>query len=247
MFRLLPDKELTIMKRIFKFSAAILAVCTMAAVSASAQENRLYESYIEVTGNAEREIAPDLFYLKVDIDEQDSKGKKSLEKQQADMLDALKSLGVDPLQQVTRLSLYSSYYNRRKNTATASYQIKLFGAEQLTKAWSKLDELGLSNVSFQKAECSTLARVQEEVRSLAVQNAKEQASKMASAIGQTIGKCFYIYGGYMETPAVFALPRMYSKSMMADGANMAEDAPDSPLEFGKIKVSSKVTARFILE
>ena len=219
----------------------------MTAISSSAQESRLYDSYIEVNGSAEREIAPDLFYLKVDIDEQDSKGRKSLEKQQADMLDALKSLGVDPQQQVTRLSLYSSYYNRRKNMASASYQIKLTGAEQLTKVWSKLDELGLSNVSFQKAECSTLAEVQDEVRRLAVQNAREQASSMASAIGQTIGKCFYIYGGYKETPAIFALPRLYTKSMMADGANMAEEMVEDPLEFGKITVSAKITARFILE
>lgn len=236
------------MKRIIAAVSVILAVSSMAAFPSAAQDSRYMDSYVEVNGSAEQEVAPDTFYLRVDIDEQDSKGRKTLDQQQNDMLNALKSLGVDPDKQVVRLSLSSTYYNRRSNMATAAYQIKLTSPAQLSKVWSRLDELGLSGVKFQKAECSTIDKVKDDVRRLAVLNARDQAASMANAIGQTVGRCFYIYGGYSDASAVYARPVMLSKSMMANGANMAEeDAGGDSLEFDKIKVSAKVTARFVLQ
>ena len=236
------------MKKIIATVSAFLAISFAAFFWVAAQESRYMESYVEVNGSAEQEVAPDTFYLRVDIAEQDSKGRKSLEQQQDEMLKALKSLGVDPDSQVVRLSLSSTYFNRRSNMASAAYQIKLVSPAQLAKVWSKLDELGLSGVKFQKAECGTIDKVKDDVRRLAVLNARNQAASMANAIGQTVGRCFYIYGGYSDASAVYARPVMLSKSMMANGANMAEeDAGGDSLEFDKIKVSAKVTARFVLQ
>ena len=84
------------MKKIIATVSAFLAISFAASFSVVAQESRYMESYVEVNGSAEQEVAPDTFYLRVDIAEQDSKGRKSLEQQQNDMLKALKSLGVDP-------------------------------------------------------------------------------------------------------------------------------------------------------
>ncbi|MCQ2182741.1 MAG: SIMPL domain-containing protein [Bacteroidales bacterium] len=235
------------MKRIFTIVTVFMAVSVAVPFSGAAQESKFNDSYIEVNGSAEQEVAPDLFYLRVDIDEQDSKGRKTLEQQQRDMLNALKTLGVDLEKQVVRLSLASSYYNRKSNMAHSAYRIKLTSAEQLSKVWNRLDELGLSEVSFQKAECSTITKVQDEVRQLAVRNAREQAASMAAAIGQTIGKCFYIYGGYNDTPAVYSQPRRLTKTMSLDSVNMAEEAEAESLEFDNIKITARVTARFVLE
>lgn len=235
------------MKKIIATVSAFLAISFAASFSVVAQESRYMESYVEVNGSAEQEVAPDTFYLRVDIAEQDSKGRKSLEQQQNDMLKALKSLGVDPDRQVVRLSLSSTYFNRRSNMASAAYQIKLVSPAQLAKVWSKLDELGLSGVKFQKAECSDIDKVKDEVRRLAVLNAREQASSMADALGQTVGKCFYIYGGYSDASNVYARP-LFAKAMMADGLGQVEEnSAGESLEFDKIKVSAKVTARFVLE
>lgn len=235
------------MKKIIATISAFLAISFAASFSVVAQESRYMESYVEVNGSAEQEVAPDTFYLRVDIAEQDSKGRKSLEQQQNDMLKALKSLGVDPDSQVVRLSLSSTYFNRRSNMASAAYQIKLVSPAQLAKVWSKLDELGLSGVKFQKAECSGIDKVKDEVRRLAVLNAREQASSMADALGQTLGKCFYIYGGYSDASNVYARP-LFAKAMMADGLGQVEEnSAGESLEFDKIKVSAKVTARFVLE
>ena len=234
------------MKRKLLAVAAVMALSAIAPLKGAAQESRYTDSYVEVNGNAEREVAPDRFYLRVDIDEQDSKGRKTLEQQQKDMLAALRTLGIDIEKQVTRQSLSSSYYNRKKNMATASYQLKLTSAEQLAKVWSALDELGFSGVSFQKAECSTIDKVREEVRQQAVRNARQQAESMAEAIDQSVGKCFYLNGGYSGGSAVYAQPRRMAKSVMADSINMIEDECEA-LEFDNIKVSASVTARFILE
>ena len=235
------------MKKIIATVSALLAISFAASFSVVAQESRYMESYVEVNGSAEQEVAPDTFYLRVDIAEQDSKGRKSLEQQQNDMLKVLKSLGVDPDRQVVRLSLSSTYFNRRSNMASAAYQIKLVSPAQLATVWSKLDELGLSGVKFQKAECSGIDKVKDEVRRLAVLNAREQASSMADALGQTVGKCFYIYGGYSDASNVYARP-LFAKAMMADGLGQVEEnSAGESLEFDKIKVSAKVTARYVLE
>ena len=235
------------MKKIIATVSALLAISFAASFSVVAQESRYMESYVEVNGSAEQEVAPDTFYLRVDIAEQDSKGRKSLEQQQDEMLKTLKNLGVDPDKQVVRLSLSSTYFNRRSNMASAAYQIKLVSPAQLAKVWSKLDELGLSGVKFQKAESSDIDKVKDEVRRLAVLNAREQASSMADALGQTVGKCFYIYGGYSDASNVYARP-LFAKAMMADGLGQVEEnSAGESLEFDKIKVSAKVTARFVLE
>lgn len=244
----MSDQKKHGMKRIITTISATVAIITAASLPSYAQDSKYMDSYIEVNGSAEQEVSPDLFYIRVDINEQDSKGRISVEEQQDKMLKELKKQGVDLETQVIRLSLSSSYYNRRTNLASASYQIKLTTPAQLSKVWGKLDELGLSGVKFQKAEYSDIDRLKEKVRRQAVQNARQTADLMAEALGQKAGKCFYLYGGYTDASTVYARPLMLSKAIAADTMNMAEESSGAEsLDFDKIKVTAKVTARFVLE
>ena len=73
----------------------LAAAVALLALPAAAQVQEAFPSYIQVNGRAEREIAPDEFYLQIVINERDSKGKISVESQQRDMIAALKRLGVN--------------------------------------------------------------------------------------------------------------------------------------------------------
>lgn len=211
-----------------------------------AQNTEAYPSYIDVNGYAEQEVAPDVFYLRIEINELDSKGKKSVEQLQSSMLSALKSLKIDIEKQLTRTSLSSTYYNRKTNLSSASYQLKVFNAETVSSVWQKLDELGISNVSFIKAEYSNIEQLKDEVRKEAVRNARHQAESMAEAIGQNIGKCFYISGGYSGNTVLYAAQKAASRNMMMDLA-VAEEAVEESIEFSNIKVSQNISAKFVLE
>ncbi len=169
------------------------AVALMALPVAAQTVGEAFPSYIQVNGRAEKEIAPDEFYLSVVIDERDSKGKLSVESQQRDMIAALRRLGVDVEKQLKVANLSSEFFRKKSSVATAKYQLQLGSAAEVARAWQALDELGISNVSILKVSHSQLDRLKEEVRVEAMRNARDNARTLAEAVGQRIGKCFYVY------------------------------------------------------
>ena len=180
----------------------LLAAVAFFALPAAAQMQEAFPSYIQVNGRAEKEIAPDEFYLQIIINERDSKGKISVESQQRDMIAALKRAGVDVEKQLKMANLKVSH--------------------------SKIEQY--------KAE----------VRVEAMQNARQSAATLAEAIGQKIGKCFYIYDSNNNVMPVFYDNMAVMRSAKAMG--VAEDAAaDEPLDFKTIKLQYNVQAKFVLE
>ena len=170
-----------------------MAVVALMALPAAAQMQEAYPSYIQVTGRAEKELTPDEFYLQIVINERDSKGKISVESQQRDMVAVLRKLGVDVEKQLKMANLSSEFFKKNTSVAMAKYQLQLGSSGEVAKVWQALDDLGISNISILKVTHSQLDKYKQEVRLEAMRNARESAQEMAGAIGQTIGKCFYIY------------------------------------------------------
>lgn len=225
-------------KRTLGIALCAVALLTFANI-ADAQNN---ESYVSVTGWAEKEAEPDTYYMNVDINELDTKGRIPLEQQQNAMLSALKKIGVDTGKQLKRLSLQSDFYSRKSNMASASYQLKLNSAEQVAAVWEALDGAGISSVYFVKAECSTIEKVKDEARKDAVRDARDKAASMAGAIDQKIGKCTYL--SLSERGDYSPAPRMTKSVMMTDNSI---ESTEETIDFGKIKISVTISAKFILE
>ena len=72
-------------------------------------KNFIDQPFIEVRGLSEMEIIPDMIYLKVVINEQDTKGKVSLERQETQMMATLEKIGLDGEEFVFLLILLSFY------------------------------------------------------------------------------------------------------------------------------------------
>ena len=231
------------MKRILFLVAALCAT-----VAATAQTDEAFPSYIQLNGRAEKEVVPDEFYLSILINERDSKGKISVETQQRDMIAALRRVGVDVEKQLKVANLSSEFFKRKSSVAQARYQLKLTSAAEVSKAWQALDELNISNVSIERVTHSQLDRLKNEVRAEAIRNARANAATLAEAIGQRVGKCFYIYDANSEV-----LPRIYNNKLMARGMMMdamaVETAMDEEesLDFKTIKLEYNVQAKFVLE
>ena len=224
----------------------LAAAVALLALPAAAQVQEAFPSYIQVNGRAEREIAPDEFYLQIVINERDSKGKVSVESQQRDMIAALKRLGVNVEKQLKVANLSSEFCKNNTSGATAKYQLQLGSSAEVGKVWQALDGLGISNVSILKVSHSQLERYKSEVRVEAMRNAKQNAATLAEAIGQTIGKCFYVYDSNNDVMPVFYNNMAVMRSAKAfDAAEAA--AEEEPLDFKTIKLQYSVQAKFVLE
>lgn len=223
-----------------------MAVVALMALPAAAQMQEAYPSYIQVTGRAEKELTPDEFYLQIVINERDSKGKISVESQQRDMVAVLRKLGVDVEKQLKKANLSSEFFKKNTSVAMAKYQLQLGSSGEVAKVWQALDDLGISNISILKVTHSQLDKYKQEVRLEAMRNARESAQEMAGAIGQTIGKCFYIYDSNSNV-----LPVMYDNAVLMRSAKAVADAEsvaeEDPLEFKTIKLEYGVQAKFVLE
>lgn len=224
----------------------LIAAVALMALPAAAQVQEAFPSYIQVNGRAEKEITPDEFYLSVIINERDSKGKISVESQQRDMIAALKRLGVNVEKQLKVANLSSEFFKKNTSVATAKYQLQLGSSAEVGKVWQALDGLGISNVSILKVSHSQLERYKSEVRVEAMRNAKQNAATLAEAIGQTIGKCFYVYDSNNDVMPVFYNNMAVMRSAKAfDAAEAA--AEEEPLDFKTIKLQYSVQAKFVLE
>lgn len=225
----------------------VLAVAALMALPAAAQMQETYPSYIQTNGRAELEITPDEFYLQIIINERDSKGKISVESQQRDMIAALKKLGVDIDKQLKVANLSSEFYKKNTSVASAKYQLQLGTSAEVARVWQALDGLGISNVSILKVSHSKIDQYKEQVRVEAIRNARQSAVTLAEAIGQTVGKCFYIYDSNSSV-----LPVMYDNAVLMRSAKAygaAEDAvvEEEPLEFKTIRLEYNVQTKFVLE
>ncbi len=225
------------------FLAAALAMT----LTAAAQTQEAYPSYIQVNGRAEKEIVPDEFYLSIVIDERDSKGKISVESQQREMIAALRRQGVDVEKQLKVANLSSEFFKKNTSVATAKYQLKLGSAAEAANVWQALDKLGISDVSILRVSHSNIDALKEEVRVEAIRNAQQSARTLAQAIGQTVGKCFYIWDSNNDIMPAYYNNTMVVRSMKSMDAGSGESAGEEPLDFKTIKLQYSVQTKFVLE
>ena len=225
-----------------------LAVALCSTGFAAAQVQETYPSYIQVTGRAEKEIVPDEFYLSIVLDERDSKGKISVESQQRDMIAALRRQGVDVEKQLKVANLSSEFFRKNTSVASAKYQLLLRSAAEVSEAWQALDRLGISGVSIQKVSHSELDKLKEEVRVEAIRNAQQSARTLAEALGQKIGKCFYIWDSNSDImPAYYNNAVSVRSAKGVSFADFAEEVEEEPLDFKTIRLQYSVQTKFVLE
>lgn len=224
----------------------VLAALVVVAASASAQQTEAFPSYIEVTGVAEKEVAPNEIYLSITINERDSKGKISVDEQQREMLAALKKLGVKPDSQLKMVDLTSSYFKRGNALAKAQYELKLGSAVEVGKVWRALDGLGISQVTVTKVSHTDLEKFKAETRTEAIRAARDNARALAEAIDQKAGKCFWIADYSSPVRTVYAAANLKSRAMVEE-ASFDAVVEEEGLEFQTINLQHRVQAKFVLE
>jgi len=234
------------MKKILLAGLVLLSSVTTLCAQ-TGEKNFIDRPYLEVTGRAEMEVVPDRIYMNISINEKDSKGKVVLAQLEKDLLAKLKELGIDTKKDLSisdMSSNFKKYLMKGTDIVTSKeYELVVGSAQMAGNVLMALEKIGISNVSIERVDHSQMEQFRREVKVKAIKAAKEKASDMASAIGQTAGKALYI-----QEVDFGMSPMMGRLAGMDSNVRFKAEASDSSADvaFEKIHLEYQVNARFEL-
>lgn len=239
------------MQIIMKYIAiVVLSLFVTNGYSQYGSKNFIDQNYIEVHGKAEKEITPDQIFLKIVVNEQDSKGKQSLEELEKAMIEKLIGIGIDVEKDLVikdMASNFKNYWIKNKDIfSMKEYQVECKDARTAGLVFQNLEVLGISNISIERIDHSELERFREEVKVAAIKAGKKKAEALAGAIDQSIGKAIYI----QELEHQLYRARNSNVQMSAMAVMEVSDTESAPLpdiEFEKIKLEYTIRVSFELK
>lgn len=244
---ILKSISITIMKKILFALATLIGLATY-----GQEKNFIDKPYLEVQGKADTLVTPNRIYIDVLISEKDTKGKKSVEELESEMLSKLKSLGIDTEKNVTMqdmMSNYKKFFLKQTDIQKAkSYSILVYDAKSTAKVFIGLEEVGISNVRIDKLEHSEEAKLQLLMNTKAMENAKANAISFTKPLGQNIGKVLFVsQHNNAAYRGIASQIRIRGASTLGANYEMKSKDYTSNIEFEKITISSEVFTRFALD
>ena len=223
----------------------ILLLVLFVFASSLAQESKS-PALVTVMGEGKLKIIPDQVTIQIAIE---SKGtdtktvKEQNDAKTATVLKSIKKMGLAPADvQTQRVNLNPAYdYETKKTFIHANQTIRLL-LRDLSKYDALMTELvsaGITTISSVEFQSSQEAKLQSEVRKLAMQNALTKAQDYLSVVGQKVGKVQSI-----SDNSVSSAPQpFYNTKMMAMQTN---DAPRETLAAGELELSVQIQVSFFV-
>ena len=163
------------MKKLMIAAAALL----LSAPLFAQEKNFIDQPYLEVNGRAEMEVAPDEIYVRITINEQDSKGKVTVLQQEKDMVRRLKDLGIDVEKKLVVQDMSSDLFKRKDVSTSKTYQLEVNSATQLAHVFQALQAVGISDASIERTDVSNMDELRQQVRAAAAKAAQLIRSPLA--------------------------------------------------------------------
>lgn len=211
-----------------------------------AQKNFIDQPYLETSAKTDTLITPDKIYLSIALNEADSKNKKSVEELERKIEIILKKLNINTKEDLKLADIssnYKSYFLKGQNILKSkNYQLLVRDAITAGRVLIELENEGISNVRIIKTEYSKKENLILELKAKAIKKSKTYAEHIAKGIGQKVGKAILITDGstfednYYDN--VYKIRGMASSSLAPEPIN---------IDFKKLKFSTEIKARYILE
>jgi|SRR5574344_256001 uncharacterized protein len=236
------------MKKFLYTTAALLFIT---ATCAFAQENNT-QNYIEVSTRVEKQITPDEIYLNVNINEQTNKGKISVEKQEQEMIKTLKSMGIEVEKNLTVKDMDSDlqkfFFKKNAIYNSKAFSLKLSNAKQMAQVFDALNKINISDISLNKTAISPELEktTKDELLVQAAKKAQENASILATAVGNQAGKIIYIQN-YYNFQQPYSGIATKSMKLMSMAENATDTYEDTSLEIAQTVLSVTVLCRFAIK
>ncbi len=218
----------------------------------SQTKNFIDQAYLETIAEVDTLVIPDKIYLRIILNEEDNRNRKSTEELEASMLRVLNSLGVD-LETSLSLADHSSNFKKYFLSGQKILKSKLFflvlkNAQTVGKVMAGLEREEISNVSISKTEYSKSEQLLLELRTKAILKAKRNAENMMTPLKQKIGKALYVSD--LETAPIARQLQGRVAGIQIKGAPgiYANRASETiTIDFEKMKFSAKVNVKFVIE
>ncbi|MBK7567504.1 MAG: SIMPL domain-containing protein [Bacteroidetes bacterium] len=235
------------MKNLLFFLSMVITWNIISSQTTSTQQNCCEPApYIEVTGSAEMEIIPDEIYITVVVTERyDGKNKITIDKLESDMFAALKNIGIEAKN--ISLSDAESNFNYRflksdDALLSRSYTILTADAATVIKVYDAMGAIKATDVFISKVSHSKIEEYRMETKVNATKAAKDKATKMVTAIGETIGSPILLQE-INENVYPQARYSQYSNSNFMIAEDGLADF-QSQLTYQKIKIRYEVFGKF---
>ncbi len=234
------------MKTIYLFLTLLFA----ANITMAQNQTNILESspYIQVSGDAEKEVIPDEIYLQFTLQERyDGKNKVQLDDLETELKQLLRKNDFN-LENLTLADANADYITikRKKKDVLASkdFEVKVATTGQLTNVWNILDEVQAQNAYVSRVDHSQMEELKKEVKIMAVKNAKDKATYLLSAVDEKIGRVLYILEQTSYIQPYMRKSQVISSVSMID-MEREETLPE--ISFQKITLKYTVSARFAIE
>ncbi len=218
--------------------------------SFSQSKNFIDQPFLETEVELDTLLIPDRVYLTITLSETDNRNRKSTEELENSMNSVLKSLNIDTERDLSLLDLTSEfkrYFLGGQNVLKVKmYSLLVRDAVTAGKVISELEKVEISNVSIEKAEYSKESEVILDLKSKAIFKSKEYAETMTKPLNQKVGKAIFI----SDISSVSNQLQGNMSGIYVRGASNnygARATEPIVIEFKKIRFTSKVTVKFIIE
>jgi uncharacterized protein YggE len=207
---------------------------------------------ISVAGKGEVIVKPDIAMISFSVTEQNmdvSKAQDTVNKKMADIISTLKAQGVEDKDIKTtgyninpkyEYPKVSNYYPYSQNGVLVGYEVSQsveVKMRDLTKAGAivaKLGDLKVTNMSGLSFLVDKQDEVQKDARDLAIKQAREEAKRLAGALGVSLGDVV----GFSENGNYPIYPMAYDKAVMSSG--IGGGSAEAVLPAGETKITSNV-------
>lgn len=187
-----------------------------------------------------------MIYMTITINEKDYKN-SSLPALEGKMMTRIQGMGIDVKKDLVVKDMASNFKHyfllKSDPKLMKQYQLLVHSAQKAGEVILTLGQIGISEISIDKVECSQLEKYKDDVRVMAIKNAKARATLLAEAINHNIGKAIHITEND-HNYRTYGMPEM----MMVKGNLADSDVVRVPeIEFEKIKIEVTVHAKFELK
>jgi hypothetical protein len=204
------------------------------------------QPYVETKSRVDTLVKPDRIFLSIFINEEDTKGKISLEEQENKMASKLKSLGIDLEKQLSLSDLgsnFKKYFLKSQDIEkNKSYFLLVYTAKEAGEVISGLEQIGISNVDLERTEYSKMEELKLELKSKAVLKAKLQAEYLVKPLDQKVGSAIHISDKFNQIYRTNQLDEV----VVMGYAGKNKEYKSIDIEFKKIEVASEVQVKFEL-
>ncbi|WP_439106927.1 SIMPL domain-containing protein [Congregibacter sp.] len=227
----------------------LLVIATIPVIGHAAESERR----IDVSGKAERRVAPDMAQLQLDVVTENldvATARREADAITGRALAALRDAGLaDADVDTTGLSITPQFRwlkDERKQELTGyrvsrNIEVRLLDLDMLGELLTTLTDTGINRMQAPRLGLQDEEAVHREVLAAAAQNARERAEVLAAALGEELGSVITISAQRNATPR----PMMAERAMMA--ADSASASSGESYSAGYLSYSVTVNAAFGLE